>query len=68
MSENKTMLLGHGKERKMKVTTYFCRLCRKSDVKLRKNHLETKHNTVREILQKRATNDLLDTIFIKNST
>ncbi|MDH3779337.1 MAG: hypothetical protein OES15_00630 [Nitrosopumilus sp.] len=46
--------------------TYFCRLCRKYDIKTRKAHLQNVHNANRDTVTKRSNNDLVDVIFVES--
>ena len=45
-------------------TRYFCRLCRSYGVKLRKAHLQNRHNANRDTVTKRSNDDLVDVIFV----
>lgn len=56
----------HAKPKTERQTTYFCRLCRSYDVKLRKAHLQNYHNANRDTVTKRSNNDLIDVIFIES--
>ena len=54
----------HTKPRSERQVTYFCRLCRNYNIKLRKAHLQNFHNANRDTITKRSNGDLVDTIFI----
>ncbi len=61
------ILINHGKPRTEKSKTYFCRLCRKYDIKTRLAHLENYHKTDRATTQKRANKDLIEIIFVSTN-
>ena len=56
----------HGKPKNERQKTYFCRLCRSYDIKLRKAHLQNFHNANRDTVTKRSNDDLVDIIFIES--
>ncbi len=51
------------KPRSERQVTYFCRLCRKYNIKTRKAHLQNFHNANRDTVTKRSNKDLVDVIF-----
>ncbi|MCH9658154.1 hypothetical protein K0U27_05570 [archaeon] len=51
------------KPRSERQVTYFCRLCRKYNIKTRKAHLQNFHNASRDTVTKRSNHDLVDVIF-----
>ena len=55
------------KPRKERKITYFCRLCRKYEIKTRKAHLQNHHNASRDTVTKRSNQDLVDVIFIPST-
>ena len=46
--------------------TYFCRLCRKYNIKTRKAHLQNFHNANRDTVTKRSNKDLVGVIFVES--
>ena len=56
----------HAKPKNERQSTYFCRLCRSYNIKLRKAHLQNYHNANRDTVTKRSNNDLIDVIFIES--
>ena len=56
----------HSKPKSERQTTYFCRLCREYNIKLRKAHLQNYHNANRDTVTKRSNSDLVDVIFIES--
>lgn len=54
------------KPRSERKITYFCRLCRKYDVKTRKAHLKNYHNANPNTVNKRSMEEILDAIFLEN--
>ena len=54
------------KPRSERQMTYFCRLCRKYDIKTRKAHLQNFHNAHRDTVTKRSNGDLVDVIFMES--
>ncbi|MCH9658407.1 hypothetical protein K0U27_06890 [archaeon] len=54
------------KPRSERQVTYFCRLCRKYNIKTRKSHLQNFHNASRDTVTKRSNNDLVDVIFTES--
>ncbi len=46
--------------------TYFCRLCRKYNIKTRKSHLQNFHNANRDTVTKRSNEDLVKVIFVES--
>ena len=56
----------HAKPRSKRQSTFFCRLCRSYNVKLRKAHLQNFHNANRDTVTKRSNADLIDVIFIES--
>lgn len=57
---------GQAKPKSEKQVTYFCRLCREYNIKLRKAHLQNFHNANRDTVTKRSNNDLVNVIFIES--
>ena len=55
------------KPKSQKQRTFFCRLCRKYGIKTRKAHLKHFHNADPDTISKRATNDIIDIIFIDST-
>ncbi len=56
----------HVKPKRERQMTYFCRLCRKYDIKTRKAHLQNFHNASRDTVTKRSNKDLVNIIFIES--
>ena len=54
------------KPRSERQVTYFCRLCRKYNIKTRKAHLQNFHNANRDTVTKRSNKDLVNVIFTES--
>jgi hypothetical protein len=53
----------------VKQVTYFCRLCRRYDIKTRLSHLELYHKTSREVsCSKKSNKDILSVLFVECKT
>ena len=46
--------------------TYFCRLCRNRGIKERKAHLLNCHNSSRDTITKRSSNDIVELLFVES--
>ena len=56
-----TMQARPRQERKI---VYFCRLCRKYNIKTRLSHLENYHNVSHDTVSKRSNKDILNVVFL----
>jgi len=54
------------KPRSERHVTYFCRLCRKYNIKTRKAHLQNFHNANRDTVTKRSNKDLVEVVFVES--
>ena len=58
------LLINHVRPRHR--TTYFCRLCRKSDVSQPKTHLRDYHKADYRASQNKAYTDIIKVLFVRN--
>jgi len=59
------LLPNHGKPRKQKGQLYFCKLCRRYDIKERLAHLVIKHNASRDGVSRREFRSIISECFVE---